>query len=100
MKSLLYVAPELPPPPYTWLMTICGRARAVAAVTSRLGPRGIFTDVGESLQERILAPTNTDSAKRAGGNRMRRPVPGIELGAGRRNVVRPDTLARHDRVSV
>src|SRR5689334_21189556 len=55
-------------------MTICGRvAVAAAVVTSKFAARGIFTDIGESLQERTAAPSTTASAARAGQSRMRRP---------------------------
>ena len=34
MKSLVYVAPELPPPPYTWLITTSGETAPAGLAVS------------------------------------------------------------------
>src|SRR6185312_11460021 len=39
MKSCLYVAPELPPPPYAWLMTTCACALPTMVSSARLSRR-------------------------------------------------------------
>src|SRR2546426_5161374 len=72
MKSFLRVAPELPPPPYTWLIPTWGaelRAEK-SALTAATFPWGDRVDVGVSLHERIPTPRRRASALRAASSRM------------------------------
>src|SRR4051812_16825462 len=65
MKSFFNVAPELPPPPYTWLITTLGNT--VGETTSRRGARGeVFGAVtSASLPHAMIRmPTATPAARR------------------------------------
>jgi hypothetical protein len=70
MKSFLKVAPELPPPPYSWLITsdgIVGDTTNCADWGDNLLTAG---DVGRSLHERIPAPNKRLIAARTARCRM------------------------------
>src|SRR5204862_8036461 len=66
MKSFLMVAPELPPPPYTWLMRTWGAElwAAKSSLTAATFPCGLRVDVGVALEERIPTPRLRASALR------------------------------------
>src|SRR3954463_11983039 len=72
MKSFFNVAPELPPPPYTWLITTLGNT--VGETTSRRGARGeVFGAVtSASLPHAMIRmPTATPAARRIAEGRTR-----------------------------
>src|SRR5918997_7038932 len=48
MKSLVRVAPELPPPPYTWLMTTSGDTAVAGAAVSATAPPRTRTDTASA----------------------------------------------------
>ena len=48
MKSLVYVAPELPPPPYTWLMTTSGETAAAGVAVRATAPAAIRTQAASA----------------------------------------------------
>src|SRR5215510_10327518 len=50
MKSFLNVAPLLPPPPYTWLMTISGDT-ACACCVSQAGDRNISITTTSNVEQ-------------------------------------------------
>ena len=60
MKSFLYVAPELPPPPYTWLMTT---PLTDAGVTSADGlPAGMDGVAGAVIRSEVQATSASPNA--------------------------------------
>ena len=62
-KSFLYVAPEFPPPPYTWLITIAGDAasasRPLAVATSSAITTGCTSLSFSQLLISASAPSRT-----------------------------------------
>ena len=48
MKSLVRVAPELPPPPYTWLMATSADAAVAGAAVSATAPPATRADTASA----------------------------------------------------
>jgi hypothetical protein len=71
MKSFVNVAPEFPPPPYSWLITTDGVETDTVCCAER-GESGEDKagDVGRSVQERILVPNKRLIAARTTWCRM------------------------------